>query len=328
MHALPAPIQIEQTIQALERRHLDNAASAAVPIWGELENIPFLRVLGQSAFWKKQKAHTLEQCMDDLVASAYGQGLNLFFLVISQGHRSGIYFGAQSNGGNENEALLRTLLSASFPGIVLEGQADKTLGRTLNAAGFFVKHGRMTGIPTRKTRSHDPHDNDDNQQVIQGALQIDRLLRGLRGETWGFLVKASPLEYGQILQSSSLVIKDIESTARMTKHQVQEVKQTLQQVDPTTQTGETQSVSGEIVNRLAERAVELLERQLERLETGKNVGMWQVNAHYFSSDDGSLKTMPGAVAGSFWRRWLNTRAYSSYKLWLDWVKSRRSLLLV
>lgn len=299
MQALPAPIQIEQTIQGLERRHLDNATSVATPIWGELENIPFLRVLGQSAFWRTQKIHTLEQCMDDLVSSAYGQGLDLFFLVISQNHRNGIYFGTQNVDGQDNEAVLRTLLMASFPGIVLEGQSDKTLGRTLNAAGFFVKHGRMTGIPTRKTRSYDPDHNEDSQQSIQGALQIDRILRGLRGETWGFLVRASSSEYGQIIKNTNLIIKDIESIARLTKHQVQDVRQTLHQVDPITQTGETQSISSEIVNRLAERAVELLERQLERLESGKNVGMWQVNAHYFSGDDGSLRRCQALLRAVF-----------------------------
>lgn len=288
MQTLPAPIQIEQTIRALERRHLDNAAAMAVPIWGEIENIPFLRVLGQSAFWKTQQTHTLEQCMDDLVSSAYGQSLNLYFLVISQGHRSGIYFGAQTHSRQDSEAMLITLLRASFPGIVLEEQTDKTLGRTLNAAGFFAKNGRMTGIPTRKTRSDSVGDKKNGQQSIPGALQIDRLLRGMRGETWGFFIKASPLDYGQILQSANLVIKDIESTATLTKHQVQDVRQTLQQIDPTTQTGETRSVSGEIVNRLAERAVELLERQFERLEKGKNVGMWEVSSHYFASDEQGL----------------------------------------
>lgn len=150
MQVLPAPLQLEQTIQELERRHLDNVDALATPIWGELEGIPFLRILGQSAFWKKQSINALTQCMDDLVASAYGQGLNLFFLIISQAYRSGVYFGVQSDDNKDNESILCTLLNASFPGIILDGKADKTLGSTLNKAGFFAKHGRMTGIPTRK----------------------------------------------------------------------------------------------------------------------------------------------------------------------------------
>lgn len=242
MHSLPAPDRIEQIIQALERRHLDNASALAAPIWGEIENLPLLRVLGLSAFWKAQQTYTLEQCMDDLVSSAYGQNLSLYFLVISQGHRSGLYFGAQSPGKQDSKEVLFTLLSASFPGINLEELPDQSFGRTLNAAGFFTKNGRITGVPTRKTYAYRADGHQDGHQSISGALQIDRLLRGMRGETWGYFIKASPLEYRKILHSAILIVKDIEATATLTKHQVQEVRQTLQQVDPTTQTGETRSV--------------------------------------------------------------------------------------
>ena len=45
-----AQINIEQTIEALERRRLDNAVPPAMPIWGQLEAMTFCRVLAQSSF--------------------------------------------------------------------------------------------------------------------------------------------------------------------------------------------------------------------------------------------------------------------------------------
>jgi len=289
-------IDFAQRIHALERRHLDGVgAPIAPPVWGQLEHVPFVRVLGQAAFWEDAPQLAYEQRMDDLVASAHGQGVTAYYLIIGRGLDLGLYMGLQ---GSQDELILRSMLSGFYPGIELAKASRQDLGRMLEQARFFRLRGRLTGIPTRKSGSGASQRAETSRLSTssqakprpsgQDGQQIERLMRGMSGAPWGYLVRAAPHPHVEIVSQAYACLDEIATIAAQTKRQIQEVTQTMTQMDPRTQQGSTRSVSAEIVNRQAEYAVTLLERQLQRLDEGKAVGMWNVEAHVFSPDSQAL----------------------------------------
>jgi hypothetical protein len=300
-------IDIQSIIHKLERRDLDDSiAPDSPPVWGQLENVPFIRVHGQAAFWKNDPDNRYEQSMDDLLASAYGQGLEFLYLLVGQPRDTAVFVGML---GKDAEIVLRTSLTAAFPGILLSDTAELSLGRILEKAGMFAHRGRLTGIPTRKGGAPgrpEPDRKQGNDKPRQTASvssmvghQVERILRGLAGEGWGLLVHAVPSPLSQVTNEAYACLDAIAAAASQTKRQLQQVNQTMTQVDPRTQSGSTESVSGEIINRQAEYAVMLLERNLQRLDEAKAVGMWEVEMHFFAPKADTLARAQSLVRAVF-----------------------------
>ena len=300
-------VDVSQRIHALERRHLDGVTAPSVPpIWGQIERVPFVRVLGQAAFWEHAPQLAYEQRMDDLLTSAHGQGITVYYLVIGRGLDLGLYLGFQ---GSQGELILRTMLTGTYPGIELAETTRQSFGKMLEQAGFFRFRGRLTGIPMRKSGSV-PHERAETSRArtpsqssarpsTEDGQQIERLMRGMSGAPWGYLVHAAPHPRAEIVSRAYACLDEIAAIAAQTKRQLQEVTQTMTQVGPTTQEGSTRSVSAEIVNRQAEYAVTLLERQLQRLDEGKAVGMWDVEVHFFSPDPMALARVQALLNAVF-----------------------------
>jgi hypothetical protein len=283
----------------------DSLAPDAPPIWGQLENVPFIRVHGQAAFWEVEPDTRYEQRMDDLLASAYGQGVEFQYLIVGQPKDTALFIGMT---GPDAEIILRAALAAAYPGIALAEHAETALGRILQAAGMFGYRGRLTGIPTRKGGASSRH-LADNRKTSQSAedshtptlagQQVERILRGLAGEAWGFWVRAAPYPMERVTADAYACLDQIAAAASQTKRQLQQLNQTMQQIDPRTQSGSTESISGEIVNRQAEYTVMLLERNLQRLDEAKAVGMWDVEGHFFAPKAETLARAQALVRAVF-----------------------------
>jgi len=300
-------IDIPQILHKLERRDLDNLdAPDAPPIWGQMENVPFIRVRGQAAFWKNESESSYAQRMDDLIASAYGQGLEFQYLIVGQPKETAIFLGMQ---GQNAEIVLRSSLAAAFPGIILDDQVENSLGNVIEKAGMFAYRGRLTGIPTRKgserfQSAHRDQKTDKNPIRKPTTLpptgqQIERVIRGLAGEGWGIWLRATPYPMSNITSDAYSCLDAIAAAASQTKRQLQQLNQTLQQIDPRTQAGSTESISGEIINRQAEYAVSLLESNLQRLDEAKAVGKWEVEVHFFSPKAETLARAQALVRAVF-----------------------------
>jgi len=298
-------IDIQSAIQKLERRDLDDSlAPDTPPIWGQLENVPFIRIKGMASFWKDDPSSNYEQRMDDLLASAYGQGLEFLYLLVGQPRDVAVFVGMA---GTDAEIILRASLTAAFPGIILSDTTERSLGKTLNSAGMFAHRGRLTGIPTRKgatpTRTaSQPKENNPKKEVQPSMVagnQIERICRGLAGEGWGLLVHGVPYALPQITNDAYTVLDAIAAAASQTKRQIQQLNQTMTQMDPRTQSGSTESISGEVVNRQAEYAVTLLERHLQRLDEAKAVGMWETEVHFFAPKPETLARAQSLVRAVF-----------------------------
>ncbi|MGB8646367.1 MAG: DUF87 domain-containing protein [Anaerolineae bacterium] len=158
-----------------------------------------------------------------------------------------------------------TSLRGSFPGIGA-GPADTQLGTQLNQARFFAHLGRMSGIPTCKSAPIAERQQEGTTQ------QIERLLRALRGEEWGYFVFARPVNEGNI--------------AQLTQGGLDKIKQYGALVKKNVQTGP--GAQSEQTDRQAQYCVELLEKNLARLLRGKAEGMWQSEVHFFAQHGGTL----------------------------------------
>lgn len=294
-------IDISQTLHDLERRHLDVTTPPAAPVWGQLESVPFVRVLGLARFWEGRDAVAFEQCVKDLVAGVCGQALPLLFLVLGERRGVQVYLGLEGPGA---EATLRTSLTAAFPGILLEEQSILKLGSVLNAQGHFAHLGRITGIPSHKT-SHptaQPPDQSTNLPIYRStnlpAHQIERLLRGLYGQTWGYFVRAAPVDPAEVTRQGQQLFEQLSAVSGHVDWQHSRQAQTLQTVGPNRQQSESESLNRTVTDYRAKRCLELLERQLQRLEMGKAQGMWQADVHFFAAEPatlGQMRALLGAV---------------------------------
>jgi len=294
-------IDIPQALQSLERRNLDAATPPAAPVWGQLESVPCVRVLGLARFWESRDAVSFEQCVEDLVAGVCGQSLPLLFLVAGERRGVRVYLGLEGPGA---EALLRTSLSAAFPGILLAEQANLKLGSLLNAQGAFTHLGRLTGIPSRKTGqpsippSNSPAAQPAHSPASPPAYQIERLLRGLYGQTWGYFVRAAPLDPVEVARQVQQLFTQLSAASGHVDWQHSRQAQTMQTIGPNQQRGESESLNRTVTDYRSKRCLELLERQAQRLEMGKTQGMWQADVHFFAAEPatlGQLRALLGAV---------------------------------
>ena len=255
-------LDAQQQIEKLERRHLDSYQAPAAPIWGQLDSTQFTRVHTLTSFWKEDESIRFEQYMEDLVTAFYGQQVAWAFLITSTANEIGVHLGVQGAtlGPNIGETLLRTSLQGSFPGIVLEQPIDPKIGSYLNRARMLECLGRMTGIPTLKSA---PMAERSTEGTVQ---QIERLVRALRGEEWGYFVFARPVEDAYVVQLSQRGLEQIKTYSALLKKNVQTAP----------------GVQEERTDRQAQYCVELMEKNLERLNLGKAQGMWQTEVYYFA----------------------------------------------
>lgn len=293
---IPQPkIEIAQLTARLERQILEGETPPAQPIWGQLETAVWLRVLGQSRFWFPdpelgEEPPRYEQYMEDLLAGFHGTGSLFSYLLIGSRNNVQLYLGLE---GAQAESLLRDALIGGFPGIRLAEKPTAGLGQALNQVGLFNYMGRLTGIPTLKAAGGAPHTGGKGgeqsaKQSTGYAQQLERPLRALYGQSWGYLVRAEPMPDDEVRQRLGQTLQEIGLAASQMKWQTQRVQQTMRNVQANVQQGETESISGEIVDRLSEYGVELLEQEMARLRRGQALGMWRVDVHYFANEAATL----------------------------------------
>ena len=252
---------IQRIIERLEKRGLDGARPPMVPIWGQLDATRFVRVDGLAAFWEEEEDCRFEQYMEDLVTGFHGQGLTFAYLVLGRRDEVQVYVGLQ---GPQAKDILATALKGTFPAIQVRDKPAEKLGTDLRRTAHLRHLGRLTGVPTLKAGRE-----NDRQGSVQ---QIERLLRGLYGEEWGYLALARPTEDALVTQMAYQGFEQIRQVSA-------QVKKTVQIAPGTT---------SEQTDRQAQYCVELLEKNLERLNRGKAQGMWQVEVYFFSASEETL----------------------------------------
>ena len=283
-----------QMIQRFEKRQLDYAVPSSKPIWGaKIEKIPYFRVLGQASFWERDgmPIKDYEIHMEDLIAGIHGQGHAFAYLVLSTQKEFCIYIGLRAQ---KAEATLLPPLQGTFPGIILSEQANTKLGSYLNSANAFSFLGRLTGIPTSKsgTPTAQPHGETSTMPPAAGNIQqIERLMRGLSGKTWGYLVWAEPLLDSQTVQNAHQSLKELTRISPFLHQQINKQETTTKNVTNNESYNQSTSESWDKTNHEVKYTIELLERSLQRYNTGKSQGMWGTDVHFFAPEIETLRNL-------------------------------------
>jgi hypothetical protein len=306
---IPQPkIDIAQLAHRLERQALEGETAPAAPIWGQLETGVWLRVLGQARFWQPDPelgeiATRYEQHLEDLITGFHGIGLTFSLLLVGSRNAIQVYVGLDGPGA---DGLLRDALIGTFPGITLAEEPLLHLGREMQQVGLFNHAGRLTGVPTLKSGAGSPTESQPRAKSetaaprpAGGSQQIERLLRALYGQSWGYLVRAIPLPDQQARQYMAQLLNEIGLAASQMKYQMQKVRQAMYSRVQNVQEGETESVSGEVVSRLSEYGVELLEKELARYKRGRSLGMWSADVHFFATEAATLARLGALLRAIF-----------------------------
>ena len=276
---------VKDRIHAIKRRFLDQAvAPLDPPLWGRIEAVPFVRLLGLGAYWRGEEA--ADDRMEQVLLGLHGLNLPLHYLIIAEPHETGVFVGLPEEQSSET---LSSILRGFLPDVeIAEGPA--TLGRTMNAANLFRERARVTGVPASLSG-----DEAGPRKPSASRTTLDALLAGMWGETWGLFVRALPVSQRYLATQIDSLLSEAATVSSGARRQRQEVTQTMTQVDPRTSQGSTVSMSGDLVNRHAEYLSELLECQLERYRRAFSSGAWDTEVHLFSGSATALRRLETLV---------------------------------
>ncbi len=279
---IPADDDITSSIQILERRDLDlvtnidlsgYAKSGSSAAWGGAQ-FQFLRVKAISRALADKKSDVERYLMEDVLSGLNGLKAPFVYLIIGSRLKVSIYLGILNKSTLKSTFplhldMLSSSLQSTFPDIELEPLSKESVDR--NIGNFFQKcrnYGIMTGVPTAKIGVEE-----------HGIEQIERLLRGLYRQEFGYMVIADPINDIEVINAFDDIANDIREKSPLIKESKQY-----------TQTSRV-TVTGESLNRSMQYYIELLETLLEKLQLAKAQGMWRTMSYFFSPDPATTAKM-------------------------------------
>lgn len=246
----------------LERDYLDslqgkveeNIGDFFVP---EADSIRFVKVVGISKSWEqyKEKIISLRYLMDDTIAGLYGEKIPLIYLIVGEPSKVNVFVGTYPNkdGGSGisqksdgNLSALTTSLKSSYPGIDLVELDENNLQEVIESFNFA---GIIMGTPTAKVGT---------EKI--GVEQVERLIRGLYGTNWVYMVIAKPVVESEIVKLFNSILKEQQIVANAEKR-------------------------ANMTSSIADNYQELLGILLDKLELSKTQGMWHTAIYALSQDE-------------------------------------------
>ena len=249
----------------------------------------FFCIRGLARFWESKAVADFGQCMIDLVIGAHNQlQADLTLIMLGTPRKLSVFISLGP------KRTTQTILEGIFPGVILEPIATETLMELLYP--HFLIKGVVTGIPSNKgfgagqETAKEKNSLQSNQgQAIQAAAggqsqsQLERVMRGMYGTTWGYVVQAHPRPRHKIVEERMKTIDLLTQVTNRSRVQWQSTSQENLQVTTVESGGKTQTFSGDMVNYRAQYLVHLLERELERFDLAAAAGQWTVRT-YFGAD--------------------------------------------
>ena len=277
-------------VLVLERRDLDlvkdidlstlTESASSLP-WGGNE-FEFLRVRAVSRALADKKADVERYLMEDVLAGLNGLKTPFVYLIIGSRLKINIYLGVLNKSLSKTPLpvrldMLSSALQSTFPDIDIESLSNVDVDRNIIQFFRHCRHyGVMTGIPTAKIGVEE-----------HGIEQIERLLRGLYRQDFGYMVIADPVQDMEVIEA----FDDIADIIREKSPLVKESKQY-------TQTSRV-TMTGESLNRSMQYYVELLEILLEKMRLAKAQGMWRTMTYFFSPDPATTAMMSNLLRTVF-----------------------------
>lgn len=287
-------------ISKLERFHLEGAVPAnfdPVTLFDDDEQ-SFYRIEGLADFWSRHDGGDFGIHMVDLIIGAHNQSqTDLTFVLLGTQRRLSCYISL----GTQKNTL--TLLEGIFPGIILTPIPTAELVAQIRP--HFQRKGVLTGVPSHKTFGIEGKDGQKERGNIpsamkqqQGQAQLERIIRGMYGATWAYVVQAHPRPRNKVVEERMKTIDLLTQITSRSRVQWQSTKQDNQQFTAVESSGHTQTYSGDMVNYRAQYLNRLLERELERLDQAAAVGQWLVRAYFGANDSEDAERLASLLLGT------------------------------
>lgn len=242
---------LQKGISVLEMRALENFS----PPYPEIKNLgaTFYHVLEMGRDTESNSGRDVTPSynpVEELAIGFFGGNNSLVYLILAESTKVSVHYGCTNN--PEDETCLEGILKSTFPHVSL---GDPVAGDSfLSDLRERPYCGLLSGIPSKKGK----------------AGRIDRLIRGMYGEHWGYLVIAKPLIMAQIegaIETLNLQERQFASTYLR------------------------QGTSEMSNNPSAKYYQELLNYQKARFKSGRSQGMFEVEVYVFCS---SIETLDRA----------------------------------
>jgi hypothetical protein len=274
-------------IGGLERFSLENAVPEQFDPAELLDEDgqTFFLIQGMADFWSRQSGVDFWQYVVDLVIGAHSQRqADLTLVMLGTPRMLSVLLSLGS------EKATRTILEGIFPGIRLQAVTSEELALTLPS--HFEEQGVITGIPSRKSVGPEGHDEQQEQDPNQPARanrgqsrsQLERVVRGMHGATWAYIVQAHPRPRNKVVEERMKTVDLLTQITSRSRAQWQSTRQGSLQTTSIESESQTQTYSGDMVNYRAQYLIRLLENELKRLDQAAAVGQWIVRT-YFGADN-------------------------------------------
>lgn len=277
-------------ISKFERFHLEGAQPEEFAPEDLLdgEEQTFFRIEGIANFWDKDQKIEFGQYMTDLVISARSQGrVDLSLLILGTANKLAIYVSLG------NAQTTRSVLEAIFPDIRLEPVELASLRAQMDT--HCKQRGVITGVPSQKMLSAS---NQQYQPGNSNTTRIERIVRGMNGATWAYMVRAYPRPREKVIEERMKTIDLLTQVTNRSRRQWSTQQQDSQQRTNSLSGSTSQSMSGETINYRAQYLVRLLEKELERLDHAMAAGQWLVHTYFGSSTQEDAQRLASLLMGA------------------------------
>jgi len=281
---------IIRAIQILERRDLDLPLDTDFAEYEMILNskgwqadqFRFIRINAISRALPDKKSDVERYMMEDVLSGLHGLAVPFIYLIIGSKLAINVYLGILEKStskfsSNGNLDILTSSLQGTFPDIDLETLSKEDLDSRI--IYFFQRchyYGIMTGVPTAKFGVED-----------FGIEQIERMVRGLYRNEFGYMVISEPVSDGDVTNA----FDDIANLIRDNSHLIKESRQYAKT--------SRLSLSGESLNRSVQYYIELLEILIDKLKLSKAQGMWRIMTYFFSPNSATVNKMSNLLKTVF-----------------------------
>lgn len=279
--------KLDDYIFKTERRYLDKISPPIFSPVDIVSSYEFMRIEGMYQFREDSSPNELWDHMVDFITGASSlEDQDLIFLQLGKEDRIETFLGAK------RLFPIKGLLKGFFPGIEIKDVAIHDLLPQLVES--FRWKGMLSGIPYLPMEK--PNASGE-QNIARKGFHFERVVQGMRGNNWGYLVHANPRPNTEVHDEHDELIKRTQEVESDLRRQVSESYQTSDNISKNKSETVTRVMGTELVNKKAEYLNDLLEKQAKRIEDQRNIGRWDTAIHFGTSEEETTEQMGAILSG-------------------------------